>query len=71
MKNSRLKNLEEINNLRKVLEQMFLQEKIYDDKVSEDTVKLSQLLDIPIVEEQKRRLEEFNKSRIIANTSTQ
>lgn len=63
MKKENLVNMEEINKLRAELEERFLKEKLYCENVSEKTVQYSQELDIPIVKEQRRRLEEFKKMR--------
>lgn len=64
MNSLQLKNIEEINKLRAKLEERFLKEKICQNMVSEETIRKSQELDIPIVEEQRRLLEEFKKNRL-------
>lgn len=63
MNSLQLKNIEEINKLRAKLEERFLNEKIYQNMVSEETVRKSQELDISIVEEQRRLFEEFKRNR--------
>lgn len=65
MKKQNLVNMEEVNKLRAELEERFLNEKFNQNKVSDKTVKYSQYLDIPLAQEQRRRLEEFNKMRNI------
>ena len=59
-------NMEEINKLRRQLEQMYLMEVTNCAFVSDKTVQYSQELDVYIVEEQKRLFNEhkLRKQRI-------
>ena len=65
MKNRKMENIEKINMLRSKLEIAFVEEKIFNNYVSSETVRNSQELDILISKEQKRRLEELKKSKSI------
>ena len=65
MKKQNLVDMNEVNRLRAELEERFLNEKLNHNKVSDKTVKYSQFLDIPLAQEQRRRLEEFKKMREI------
>lgn len=65
MNKIRLNNMKEIDKLRKKLEIKFVEEKFNNNNVSKSTVDDSQFLDVLIVQEQKRRLEEFMRSKRI------
>lgn len=56
-------NMEEINKLRHELEQMYLNEKLSCAFISDKTIKHSQKLDIHIVEEQRRRFNEYKLNK--------
>ena len=63
--NSKTMNImDEINKLRHELELMYLNEKLHCSYVSESTVRCSQELDTYIVEEQRRRFDEYRMSKI-------
>ena len=59
-------NLREINKLRGKLGERFLQEKLYGNRVSEETVRESQILDIPIALEQRRLFEEYKRKKALS-----
>lgn len=63
MNKAKRKNIEEINKLRNKLGERFLQEKLYKNEVSEETVKESQRLDVAIAQEQRRLFEEFKRKQ--------
>lgn len=65
MNKIRLNNMREIDKLRKKLEIKFVEEKFNNNNISKNTVDDSQFLDVLIVQEQKRRLEEFMRSKRI------
>ena len=62
-KNTNFNNIQEINKLRQELEKMYLHEKTKCDFISDKTVEYSQTLDIYIVEEQRRLLNEYKLSK--------
>lgn len=62
-KNTNFNNIQEINKLRQELEKMYLHEKTNCDFISDKTVEYSQTLDIYIVEEQRRLLNEYKLSK--------
>ena len=62
MKKSKLVSMNDLEQIRKELGNMFLREKLEGDKISDTTIKYSQYLDIPIAIEQRKRLEEYKKT---------
>ena len=66
MNSLKISNIEKINKLRTKLEERFLEEKLYGNKVSEETVRESQRLDISIAKEQRRLFEEYKRRQIIS-----
>jgi CO dehydrogenase/acetyl-CoA synthase epsilon subunit len=58
----------EIKKLRAELTAMYVEDKMKRDALREETVKLSQELDIPIVVEQRRLLEKYRESKMLKET---
>ena len=58
--------MDEIKRIRQELEQMYLYEKMNLDSITDRTVKYSQELDVHIVEEQRRRFNEYKLSKQIS-----
>ena len=66
LETNKINHMDEIKRIRQELEQMYLYEKMNLDSITDRTVKYSQELDVHIVEEQRRR---FNEYKLIKQIS--
>ena len=66
LETNKINHMDEIKRIRQELEQMYLYEKMNLDSITDRTVKYSQELDVHIVEEQRRRFNEYKLSKQIS-----